>query len=114
MMEQRFIRNAKNYNYVMRDKESAKSLKYFDKPTLVRTFTEGVDFEMNPDFKDGSAMRTSQDIPADNIVGSKRSAPSEGESKIMVGLMSKAGVKVNTREAGRLLREVQSDSENDF
>ncbi|MFC3393750.1 hypothetical protein [Brenneria rubrifaciens] len=114
MMQESFVRNAKNFNYVMRDKESAKNFNYFTKPTLVRTFAEGVYFEMDPDFKNGSALRTPQDISSNNVIGSKHSAPSEGESTVMKALMARAGVNVDTKEAGRLLREVQSDSEDDF
>lgn len=114
MMEEYFIKNAKKHNYVMTDKEAAKDFKYFTSPSLVRAFKGDVRFEMDPDFNNGSAMRTRQDIPADNIVGSKKSAPSRGESKTMQAAMARAGVKVNSKEAGRLLRTVQSDSEDDF
>lgn len=110
-----FSTDAKNYNYVMTNKEPLQSLDYFKNPSLVRTFIGSTNYELDPEFfGDKTALRTPEDIPAGNILGSSKTAPRSSESRIMKEALAQEGVHVSHKEAGKLLRDVQSDSEDDF
>ncbi|VVD59149.1 hypothetical protein [Pandoraea anhela] len=58
-------------------------------------------------------IRTSKDIKAKHVLGSKRSAAGP-DAEVFRERMERAGHKIDTATAGRLLRDVQSDSEHDF
>jgi hypothetical protein len=59
-------------------------------------------------------IRTPKDIKSKHILGSKRSPPG-ANAEVFHDRLKRAGVeKIDTATAGRLLREVQSDSEDDF
>lgn len=90
-------------------------------PALVRTIGLKNDFplELDPDSigPDGEISnyncRTASSVPSMFVVGSKRSAPKD-DAKVFKREMREAGYNVSLEEAGRLLREVQSDSDDDF
>ncbi|KPX40881.1 hypothetical protein ALO37_200063 [Pseudomonas savastanoi pv. glycinea] len=92
-----------------------------DNPVLVRTIGIKNNFpiELDPDSKDPDGeisqynCRTTSSIPSKFVVGSKHSAPKD-DAKVFKEEMGEAGHNVSLEQAGRLLREVQSDSDDDF
>ncbi|AVB17607.1 type III effector [Pseudomonas amygdali pv. morsprunorum] len=118
------VKNTEKHNYFTSYPVSAK--KYArrtdpDNPVLVRTIGIKNNFriELDPDSKgpDGEIYqyncRTTSSIPSKFVIGSKHSAP-KNDAKIFKKEMGEAGYNVSLEQAGRLLREVQSDSDDDF
>ncbi len=118
------VENAKKHNYFTSYPVTAK--KYArrtdpDNPVLVRTIGIKSNFpiEPDPDSKgpDGEIYkyncRTTSSIPPRFVVKSKHSEP-EDDAKVFKNEMGKAGYNVSLEQAGKLLREVQSDSDDDF
>jgi hypothetical protein len=94
-------------------------------PAIVRTLgvKQAVDsFEQDPDaVPDPAEMannpnwRTPDKIPAAHVLNSKgKGKPTKESAKIFRALLDDAGIKVSEDEAGRLLADVQSDSEDDL
>lgn len=82
-------------------------------PALVRTIGVGNNFHLEQDPYTGApALRTRDSIPAAHVLGSKHSQPG-ADAGVFRDEMRKAGHDVSSEQAGRLLREVQSDSDND-
>lgn len=118
-MSEQFNQNAKTHHYAFTDVENAKAfqksnLRTAGPPAIVRFFKEHTSFERDPDFSLPAARRTSADIPARQILKSRQSPPTAEEGEMMRRALAHEGIEVNQSEAGRLLREVQSDSEDDF
>lgn len=118
------VKSTEKHNYFTSYPVSAK--KYArrtdpDNPVLVRTIGIKNNFpiELDPDSKgpDGEIFpyncRTTSSIPSKFVVGSKHSAPKD-DAKVFKEEMGEAGYNVSLEQAGRLLREVQSDSDDDF
>lgn len=113
-MDHSFVTTSRNHNYAMTDKSAAENFKYFENPGMIRILRNNIDFGMDPHLRDGKALRTSQEISSSNILGSKHATAGNAESQIMQNELLNRNVRVTQQEAGRLLREVQSDSEDDF
>ncbi|MBV6799958.1 type III effector [Xanthomonas euvesicatoria] len=116
--------SARLHNYFTSSRDSAKKFAKFadsSNPAIVRTIgiRNNFDIELDPDTKNAQGepspycARTTDSIPAKFVLGSKRSAPGDN-AKIFKAEMKAAGYKVSTEQAGKLLREVQSDSDDDF
>ena len=84
-----------------------------DRPAVVRTIgvANSVHLEQDP-YSEGPALRTRDSIPPAHVLGSKHS-PAGANAKVFREEMQRAGHDVSTKQAGQLLREVQSDSEDD-
>lgn len=120
----KLIENAKRHNYLTSHDKTAKSyarLADYENPALVRTIgvRNNFNIELDPESKDENgevskySCRTTDSIPKKYIVGSKHSEPG-ADAKIFKQELADAGIKVSTSRAGKLLRAVQSDSEDDF
>ncbi|MFS8426539.1 type III effector [Xanthomonas campestris pv. incanae] len=123
-LSQSAVENAKKHHYFTSYPVTAK--KYArrtdpDNPVLVRTIGIKNNFpiELDPDSKgpDGEIYnyncRTASSIPSQFVVGSKHSEPKD-DAKVFKKEMGEAGYNVSLEQAGQLLREVQSDSDDDF
>ena len=118
-MSEQFDQNAKTHHYAFTDVENAKAfqknnLRTSGSPAIVRFFKEHTPFEHDPDFSLPAARRTPKDIPARQILKSRRRPPTAEEGEMMRRALAREGIDTTRSEAGRLLREVQSDSEDDF
>ncbi|MFC7633978.1 hypothetical protein [Paraburkholderia humisilvae] len=81
---------------------------------LIRTIglpSEDIPFEADP--FDDRALRTSKDIPKEHVLG-RKTDPSGDDARIFQNELHKNGLNVDLQTAGQLLREVQSDDEEDF
>jgi type III effector protein AvrRpm1 len=104
------------HHYLSSSRQMAKDFAMYadpDHPALVRTIgvANKVPLERDP-YSEGPALRTRDSIPPAHVLGSKRS-PAGANAKAFREELQKAGHDVSTKQAGQLLREVQSDSEND-
>jgi hypothetical protein len=114
-------RNTDTHHYLAADKESAEdyaglAAKHQQaKPALVRTIGVNHQFKLrrDPDGRGSSELRTPSDIPASYVLGAKKSPPGP-DAAIYKGTLERYGISVSEKEAGELLREVQSDDEDDF
>lgn len=105
--------NEPSYNYFTKEKNKAARYALAAKsgsPSIVRTI--GMHHDL-PFERVMGVDRTSSDIPAQYIVGSKSSDPGP-ESAVFQKALKRTNIDVSLQEAGQLLRQVQSDSENDF
>lgn len=104
------------HHYLSSSRQMAKDFAMYadpDQPALVRTIgvANNVHLEHDP-YSEGPALRTRDSIPPAHVLGSKRS-PAGANANVFRDEMQKAGHDVSTKQAGQLLREVQSDSEDD-
>lgn len=104
------------HHYLSSSRQMAKDFAMYadpDQPALVRTIgvANSVHLEQDP-YSEGPALRTGSSIPPAHVLGSKRS-PAGANAKVFREEMQRAGHDVSTKQAGQLLREVQSDSEDD-
>ena len=102
-----------SYNYFTTEKRQAQRYAFSSKsgsPSIVRAIGMRDDLPLEHIM---GVDRTSSDIPAQYIVGSKSSAPGP-ESAVFQKALKRANINVSLEGAGQLLREVQSDSESDF
>ncbi|MDC6177046.1 hypothetical protein [Ralstonia solanacearum] len=115
---------ARAHNYFTSNRGSAKKYANFanpENPVLIRTIgiRNNFDIELDPDSKNEHGepspycCRTEDSVPAKFVLGSKSSSPGEN-AKVFKAELKAEGYKVSTAQAGRLLREVQSDSDDDF
>jgi type III effector protein AvrRpm1 len=105
--------NKPSYHYLTTERRRADRYAYAaesDSPAIVRTI--GVRHDLPLEHIMG-VDRTQSDIPTQYIVGSKHSDPGP-ESATFQKALERANIDVSLQEAGRLLRDVQSDSESDF
>ena len=104
------------HHYLSSSRQMAKDFAMYadpDQPALVRTIGVANNFHLERDpYSEGPALRTRESIPPAHVLGSKRS-PAGANAKVFRDEMQKAGHVVSTKQAGELLREVQSDSEDD-
>ncbi|MCQ3008741.1 type III effector, partial [Pseudomonas savastanoi] len=123
-LSQAVVENTEKHNYFTDFSGTAKSyarLTDLDSPVLVRTIglRNNFNLEQDIDSKDphgniaDDSFRTTSSIPSKFVVGSKHSAPKD-DAKVFKEEMGEAGYNVSLEQAGRLLREVQSDSDDDF
>jgi hypothetical protein len=88
-------------------------------PAMVRTLGIRHDFSLENDQDAGDsdqvavAWRTPSDIPRNYIIGSKKSDSGE-DAAIFQRELQRANIVLPESKAGQLLREVQSDSDEDF
>lgn len=87
-MSEQFNQNAKTHHYAFTDVQNAKAfhknnLRTSDSAAIVRFFKDRTPFERDPDFSLPAARRTSADIPARQILKSRKSPPTAGESEMM-------------------------------
>ncbi|WP_232314061.1 alpha,alpha-trehalose-phosphate synthase (UDP-forming) [Ralstonia sp. A12] len=104
---------APSYHYLTAEKGRASKYASSEKsrsPALVRTIGIRQDIPLE---RVMGVERTSADIPAQYVVGSKSSIPGP-ESAAFHKALESASIHVPFENTGRLLREVQSDSEDDF
>ncbi|HEY8608299.1 MAG TPA: hypothetical protein VIM12_14385 [Noviherbaspirillum sp.] len=118
-MQPGFNRNAGTHHYAFTDTTSAKTfqnanLRTARNPAITRFFRGEIPFENDPDFSSPSARRTPMDVPAGQVLKSRRRPATAEEGEMMRRLLVQRGIDVTGPEGGRLLREVQSDSEDDF
>lgn len=118
-MSNEFIENTQTHHYAFLDKGIAKefqqnNLKESGEPALTRFFRGSAPLEFDPDYSNPAAVRWGTDIPSDHVLKSARTPATWDESTMMRAKLEERGIDVNEQEAGRLLREVQSDSEDDF
>jgi type III effector protein AvrRpm1 len=118
-----FKARASGYNYFTSHRDIAK--KYArtaspDSPALVRTIgiRSGFGLELDPDSKVGGkvspfAARTTSRIPTEHVLGSKKDSAGPS-ARIFQQELRHAGADVSTKMAGELLKEAQTDSEDDF
>jgi hypothetical protein len=120
------VATARQHNYFVSGSLKEMSKRYAKmtddlQPALVRVMGAHHDIAFEPD-PDASLpnmpqyskiRRTSSAIPPEYVLQSKRSLAG-GDGSVFQREMARKGVHVSTDEAGRLLREVQSDSEDDF
>jgi type III effector protein AvrRpm1 len=104
------------HHYLTSSRQMAKDFAMYadpDRPALVRTIgvANKVHLEQDP-YSEGPALRTRDPIPPAHVLGSKHS-PAGADAKVFRDEMQRAGHEVSTKQAGQLLREVQSDSEDD-
>ncbi|WP_367143390.1 type III effector [Pantoea stewartii] len=114
---QELTSNSRLYNYFTSDKDAAYNFALMADPcdtAIVRTIgiRNNIPIEADTDTTYNSNLRTVNDVPAKYVLGSKRSEPGLN-AKVFKQEMKTAGYNVSTAEAGRLLREVQSDSDQD-
>lgn len=104
------------HHYLTSDKKMAKDFAMYadsERPALVRTIGVANNFNLETDPYTGDpALRTRDSIPPAHVLGSKHSRPGDNAA-VFRDEMQKAGHDVTTKQAGLLLREVQSDSDND-
>jgi len=113
--------NTDTHHYLSTYKETADDYAHLAaksqqvKPALVRTIGVKHEFklERDPDGTNSTELRTSSDIPASYVLGSKKSPPGSNAT-IFKNSLERAGISLSEEHAGKLLREVQSDSEDDF
>ncbi|WP_236469140.1 type III effector protein AvrRpm1 [Pseudomonas syringae] len=107
---------ARRHHYLSSSQKEAKDFAMFadtSNPTLVRTIGVRNNLSLITDPRTGgTALMTDQSIPRKFVLGSKSSAPGEN-AKVFRDEMRAAGHNVSTKQAGELLREVQSDSDDD-
>ena len=104
------------HHYLSSSRQMAKDFAMYadpDQPALVRTIgvANNVPLERDP-YSEGPALRTRAPIPPAHVLGSKHS-PAGANAKVFRDALQGAGHDVSTKHAGQLLREVQSDSEDD-
>ncbi|GKT19689.1 hypothetical protein AVHY2522_23395 [Acidovorax sp. SUPP2522] len=123
-LNENVIESASQHNYFTGSRESAKCYARRSdpqNPTLVRTIglPNNFNLELDPDSRDENGeifkynVRTKSSIPSKFVVGSKHSAP-KNDAQVFKAEMREAGHKVSLEQAGQLLREVQTDSDEDF
>jgi type III effector protein AvrRpm1 len=104
------------HHYLSSSRQMAKDFAMYadpDQPALVRTIGVANNFHLEHDpYSEGPALRTRDSIPPAHVLGSKRS-PAGANANVFREEMQKAGHDVSTKQAGQLLKEVQSDSEDD-
>ncbi len=107
---------SRQYHYLSSSRKEAKDFAMFadmSNPTLARTIGVRNNLSLITDPRTGgTALMTDQSIPRKFVLGSKSSAPGEN-AKVFRDEMRAAGHNVSTKQAGELLREVQSDSDDD-
>lgn len=107
---------AREHHYLSSSRKEAKDFAMFadmDNPTLVRTIGVRSNFNLITDPRTGgTALMTNQSISPRFVLGSKSSAPGEN-AEVFRSEMRAAGHSVSREQAGALLREVQSDSDDD-
>lgn len=118
-MSSAFEANTKTHHYAFLDKKSAEefqrgNLKESGETALTRLFKGDAQIERDPDFSNPAAVRWRTDLPSSHVLKSAQTSASMGESQMMQKALEARGVNVTEIEAGRLLRAVQSDSEDDF
>jgi type III effector protein AvrRpm1 len=104
------------HHYLSSSRQMAKDFAMYadpDRPALVRTIgvANNVHLERDP-YSEGPALRTRDSIPSAHVLGSKHS-PAGANAKVFREELQRAGHDVSTKQAGQLLREVQSDSDDD-
>ncbi len=118
------VKNAREYTYLTAIDRSAKRYARWadrDNPALVRTIgiRNNFNIELDPDSKDENGQifqfncRTKDKISPQFVLGSKHSNPGEN-AKVFKAEMRAQGHDVSTALAGELLRDIQSDSDDDF
>ncbi len=111
--------DASRHHYLTSDRETAKqyaTLVNKGSPALIRTIGIKGNMNVEPDpdnIARRGCYRVADNIPSKYILGSKGSDPSE-DANVFRREMQAQGCSLSVSEAGRLLREVQSDSEDDF
>jgi len=110
------VQASSEHHYFSSSRDMAKDFAMFadtERPALVRTIgvANRVALEQDP-YTDGPALRTRDSVPPSHVLGSKHS-PAGANAKVFRDEMRKAGHDVSTEQAGHLLREVQSDSDDD-
>lgn len=124
LFPQEFVERSNLNHYFSLDKETAKDFAKFtskNSPGLVRAIdvkrNSAINLEVDSDSSDGNlnpiTFRTRNNIPASYVLDSKKSPPDKN-SIAFQSVLKENGVIVTKEKAGRLLREVQSDSEDDF
>ncbi|WP_426683367.1 hypothetical protein ABFU84_19315 [Xanthomonas translucens pv. undulosa] len=107
---------SREHHYLSSSREEAKEFAMFadmNRPALARTIGVRSSFNLVTDPRTGgTALMTNQSIPPKFVLGSKSSAPGEN-AEVFKNEMRAAGHEVSKEQAGALLREVQSDSDND-
>lgn len=107
---------AREYHYFSSSKNEAKDFAMFADiyhPALARTVGVRSHFNLTTDRQTGNtALMTNESIPPRFVLGSKNSAPGEN-ARVFKDEMAAAGHEVSVEQAGTLLREVQSDSDDD-
>ncbi|MBO9757865.1 type III effector [Xanthomonas phaseoli] len=105
-----------NNHYLSSSKKEAKNFAMFadmDNPALLRTIGVRSSFNLISDPRTGgTAYMTGQSIPSKFVLGRKNSSPGEN-AQVFKKEMHAAGYEVSTEQAGALLRDVQSDSDDD-
>ena len=109
-------REAQDHHYLSSSRNEAKNFAMFAdmyQPALARTIGVGSHFNLQTDPRTGgTALMTNESIPPRFVLGSKSSSPG-ANAQVFEHEMSASGYHVSTEQAGRLLREVQSDSDED-
>ena len=108
-----------SFHYLSPSRERVKAFADFHlsgrSPAIVRVVGAGNAFPVETDSRSEAfqGYRTGSDIGPHLVLGSKHSPPGEDAEGFRQEL-SRAGMEVDRDLAGRLLREVQSDSEDDM
>lgn len=108
-------KNGKDYNFLMDNKAAAQALgRNFKDPAIVRMMADRNIFEEDTDFRrsDGSALRTKE--PIYDVLRSKSKKADSSEQAMMKREFAINGIQISSKDAGKSLKEVQSDSEDDF
>ena len=104
------------FHYLSSRRKMAKDFAMFadmNQPALVRTIGVRKAVDLFEDPRTGSpAWATEDSIPSKYVLGSKRSDAGENAA-VFRDAMDDAGYDVSTEQAGMLLRDVQSDSDDD-
>lgn len=130
LLDESLVEPARNFNYFTQNKVLAK---YFattasgdtNSPGLVRALInrDRMRLERDPDMETdpaspfyNAAHRTSASVPPEFLLHTKNGTPRPPTAAIRVfrEKLAEKGVKVSARAAARLLKQEQSDSEDDF
>ena len=117
------VGDAARHHYLAKDKDNGlffAELAAPSNPALVRTLViskRELGLESDPAIPrkgrdNPDVMRTASSIPANHVLGSKRNPPGS-EGAVFQQALLREGMKVSERVAAQLLREVQSNSEDD-
>jgi type III effector protein AvrRpm1 len=99
--------DCKDINFLTSELEIAKS---YGKSVIRIIGAESID---NVDKTDPECIKFRNDIPRSHVLGSKSSRPGE-DARIFREVLKEGEVYVTKQEAGELLREIQTDSEEEY